>query len=132
MELINAIVAILALVGGFLCARAYLPHISLLGSRPSEYLARGLVLSSLAVGPRSFYWDVMRHMLPDHFPKLHDLLGGISINIGFNVLLVIGIYMILKARYLTIPEEERKNYSIISAVFYPTGLWPRLTKRELD
>ena len=128
MDLINTLVAIMALIGGLLCARAYLPHIELMGKNPSDYLARGLVLSALSIGPRSLYWDVANHLMGDGFTQVQDALGGISINILFNLVLLWGIHSILKARYLSIPEEDRSKYTVFSAVFYPKGLWPRMSR----
>lgn len=33
MGMLNSIVAVLSLIGGLLCARAFLPHVKLLGNR---------------------------------------------------------------------------------------------------
>lgn len=128
MDLINAMMAIVVLIGGLLCARAYLPHIDLMGSNPSDYLARGMVLSALSIGPRVLYWDVVGQLMGGSLIKIQGALYGVPVNLLFNLVLLWGIHSILKARYLSIPEEDRSKYTVFSAVFYPNGLWARMGK----
>lgn len=129
MGMLSTALAIIALIGGVLSARAFLPHVNVFGRSPSSNLARGLVLAAASVGPRTFYWDVMKNFLGPNWAVVRDLMGGNTVNILFNLVLLLGIYYILKARLLTIPDEERWRYNIITAAFFPSGIWPRLTRR---
>lgn len=124
MATINIIVASLALIGGILCGRAFLPHINILGKRPTEYLARGLFLCALSGFPRIAHWDVLR-------PVTGQIWSMPGANLAFDLVMLLGIYFILKARWLTIPDDERGDYNIITAVFYPKNIMPRL-RRDSD
>ena len=128
MTLINTIIATLALLGGLLSARAFLPHVHLMGTRASDNLARGLVLSALSTFPRTFYWDVMRSFLGDKWLFVRDAMGGVAANSIFNAILLLGIYYILRARWLTVPSAERHKYNLFTAAFYPNGIWARLSR----
>lgn len=124
MAAINTILAILALLGGGLCARAFLPHVRLFGPRPVDNLARGLLICAFSAFPRTAFWDLA-------WPALRDLLtAGIVTNILFNGVMVIGLYYILRARWLTIPEQDRPRYNLITAAFYPSNLFPRLRRDD--
>lgn len=124
MDAINAALAIIALMGGFLCARAFLPHINITGNRPVDLLARGLLACGLATFPRIAFWDVAWAILGIQSPL------GIATNLTFNAVLLVGVYWILRARWLTIPENERPFYNIFTAAFYPSNLFPRLRRED--
>lgn len=124
METLNTIIAVLTLLGGVLCGRAFLPHIKILGSRPVDNLARGLLICALSAFPRTAFWDVVWTAFPDYVSF------GIGVNLMFNGVMLIGLYYILRARWLTIPAEVRKHYNIFTAVIYPDTLFPRLRKED--
>jgi hypothetical protein len=124
MAAVNTALAILTILGGVLCARAFLPHVRLLGPRPVDNLARGLLICAFSAFPRTAFWDLA-------WPGLRDVLtGGIATNILFNAVMVVGIYFILRARWLTIPEGDRERYNLITAAFYPSNLFPRLRRDD--
>lgn len=124
MALANVIMACAALIGGMLCARAFLPHVHIFGPRPVDNLARGILIGTLESFPRIFYWDVIWTL------HLFRLPTGVSTNLIFNAALLIGIFYVLRARWLTIPEAERGRYNILTAAFYPDALWPRLRRDD--
>lgn len=129
IELINLAVAVLALLGGFLAARGFLPHVDLFGSRPSSHLARGLVIGAISTFPRLTVWDVVWQF--DAGSEVLRAVGSAPVNLVFNLLLLVSIWEILKARWLALPEEDRDQVSIWRAAFYPGGeLWPRLTRKD--
>lgn len=124
MATVNTVLAILTLLGGALCARAFLPHVRLLGPRPVDNLARGLLICAFSAFPRTAFWDLA-------WPGLRDFLtGGAVTNAVFNGVMCVGLYFILRARWLTIPEEERGRYNLITAAFYPSNLFPRLRRDD--
>ncbi len=121
-ETANTILALLTLLGGALCARAFLPHIRVLGPQPVDNLARGLLICALSAFPRTAFWDLA-------WPTLRDVLPmGLATNIFFNGVMLVGMYFILRARWLTIPEKHRSRYNVITAAFYPSALFPSLRR----
>ena len=130
---VNTATAIMAILGGLLCARGYFPHVKILGGSAANNLARGLGLSALGVFPRVFWWDLTRLLLgQEWWPVVRDLMGGVAINAGFNLILLAGVYFVLRARYLIIPEDERGRYNVITAAWYPKTVGLRLLIRRDD
>ena len=124
MAMLNTFLAIFVLLGGLLCGRAFLPHVNVMGGRPADNLARGLMVCAFGAFPRIAYWDVFWGAMGVSLP------GGIVTNLLFNTALLIGIYYILKARWLTIPEDERGRSNLVTAVFYPSNIFPRLRRED--
>lgn len=121
-ETANTILALLTLLGGGLCARAFLPHVRVLGPQPVDNLARGLLICAFSAFPRTAFWDLAWPSLREAIPL------GIEANILFNGVMLVGMYYILRARWLTIPEDTRSRYNVITAAFYPSALFPSLRK----
>lgn len=124
MDTLNTVMAVIVVLGGLLCARAFLPHVSVFGPRPVDNLARGLVLCAMGSFPRITYWDVAWSVFGLASPL------GLATNLIFNIVLLSGVYFILRARWLTIPEAERHKYNVFTAAWYPQNIVPRLRQKE--
>ena len=107
-----------------------------------HHLALGLMVMHAAVFLRTLYWDVARDWMPPAaWEAWTDMTDGISVNLVFNVLLIFALYHSLKALKLSIPEDIRGDYTIVTAALYPrlrvmqalTGalrrIWRRLIRR---
>jgi len=114
---VNLVLGVMAILGGLLAARGYLPHLSLRGPSASAYLVRGLTISSFSIFPRIFVWDVLWRI--DKTDNFVMSVGSAPINIVMNVVLLVGIWQILYARLLTIPGAHRSQYNIFTAPGYP-------------
>ena len=102
---------------GALVLRAYMPHIQR-GQLddPVLWLAIGFVGVGAGFAGRSFYWDVVWYIQGNNTSTP-------LVNIGLNTLVIASQMCALRARYLTIPEADRKNYNIFTAAFYPAAFW---------
>ena len=124
---INTALALIALGGGLLAARGYLPHVDFWTRSPGAYLARGLLLCALSAFPRLTVWDLVWHM-----PAMREIVAAIGaspINLGFNMLLL-GLWHILHARWLIIPPPHRRRYNVLTAAFYPGCILPQIRARK--
>ena len=119
MTSLNGGFALLVLAGALLCARAFVPHLRMNDYEATGALARGLILCALGTFPRVAVWDVIYGLWGVAPPS------GLAFNIPFHLLILAGLYYILKARWLSLPERERDRYNIITAVFYPDDVWMR-------
>jgi len=87
-------------------------------------LARAILLITAAMGLRSTYWAAVA-------PDLRAEIGKAPANIIFGVLLLWGAFNIFRVLHLTIPENERGHYSLLTAPFYPRR-WRILLARTFD
>lgn len=84
------------------------------------HMAVGLLMMHLAVFLRTLYWDAFRNLAPEElWTWWYDWSGESSINVFFNVLVILAGYHSLKALHLAIPADVRAEYSLIGAAFYP-------------
>ena len=112
---LNLFLAAILLCAGVLAARGFMPHLDFWGRSAAGYLARGLAICALSAFPRLFVWDVAWRINADLVMRV----GPGPINMVVNLILLLGLWHILKARHLTIPEPHRGRYSIFTAPFYP-------------
>lgn len=80
------------------------------------------MICALSSFPRTAFWDLAW--------GLFGVSAKLPMNLFFNLIMLLGIYFILRARWLTIPEEDRWEYNIFTAVVYPDTLFPRLRKED--
>ena len=85
-----------------------------------RHMALGLILMHIAVLTRTLYWDVLRRIVgTDAWGGWFGLAERSSINIVFNVMIVLASYHALRALKLSIPEDIRARYSLVGSAFYP-------------
>lgn len=121
MEVLNMIAAIMAILLALLVARAYLPHVSLTGGEPVDNLARAFVIASTVYFTRTLHWDVIYVLQGNHA-------SNPELNLAINVAIMVAEYFALKARYLTIPAEDRGRYNVFTAAWYPKDFKIRFTR----
>lgn len=103
--------SILSIVG--VSAMAYGYRASLFNpDRVVRLFAASLMLLAVGYTTRRFTWDVV-------MPFLFGIEFFSPLSIVFNVINIAAAYVGLKARWLMIPEEERKKWSWYSAWMYP-------------
>lgn len=114
----NVTAGVLVLMS-LLAGRAYLPNLLADMTPPACSLAWGFVSFSAGSVGRVVYWSFPRLVLGDDWPRAAQALGGLNVNILFEVFMIVGVYLILRARYLAIPEEDRGDYNVFTCVTYP-------------
>ncbi|MGR3821625.1 MAG: hypothetical protein ACU0A5_03515 [Salipiger marinus] len=111
--------ALATLLIGLWAARAYIPNLLASMTPPAAHLAWGFFFVAFGAIGRSVYWSFGRVVTGDEWPFVRDLLGGLNINMGFELCLIVGLLLILRARLLAIPEDDRPAYNLFTCVTYP-------------
>lgn len=125
MATLNAFLALISALGGILVAIAYLPHVSLFGLSPASNIVRAATLAGLAYYPRALYWDV-------YWFAMGYKVSNPLLNCAVSALIILSVYFALRARYLAIPDEERGEYNIITAIRYPNKMRFWIASRGSD
>ena len=123
LDTITSIPAISALA---LVFRGFWPFMV---KHPSEELRLFSIGMIMIVGGkmlRIFYWNVLRSGIieydPDAWLAWVRLVHGASyVNGIFNLIFLVGSIYILRGFMAMIPADERKNWNILTAPFYPHG-----------
>ena len=117
---INEITALAAIVALLLVARGFLPLVQLWRGDFLGYVASGLTISTVSLLLRMTHWDVLRAFVDDAvWLSWRTATGGAMVNAIPNIGVVIGCLCLLKARWLLIPAEDRHNWNLFTAPFYP-------------
>jgi hypothetical protein len=123
---------ILTLGAGLCVIRGFTPHAMVKDEDVTYRLSAGISLVIIAYVARGFYWGVAPAIVNVAGPSLWDRwyeMTGTSVNLLFTAVMLRGLFHLLVLLLLLIPEEERGNWSIWSAPFYPTG---RIVIRTAD
>lgn len=139
---INEITALGAIAALLLVARGFLPLVQMWRADFLGYVASGLTISSVSLLLRMTHWDILRTFVSDDvWLSWRTVTGGVAVNALPNLGVMIGCVCLLKARWLLIPEEDRGDWNLITAPFYPArrciavifarrGLWARKKGRD--
>mgnify|MGYP003644715735 CR=1 FL=1 len=124
-------------VAGFILAvmifRGLLPHSLVKTEGPTYRLSAGINLIIVAYVARSFYWEVvpvaLRFVHPSAWASWYGY-TGLAINMLFSLLFIRGLSHLLILLWLLIPSEDRKDWTIWSAPWYPNhNYFTRLSQR---
>ncbi len=125
MHLVNSMFAILTTVMLLVIWRGIFAWAMRRERDATMHLALGLSALLWAVVFRVIYWDVVPQIVdwfsPGRWEEWVTLTGWTRINILWDLLLIFGGYHMLKALHLMIPEEERADWPLWRAPFYPHG-----------
>ena len=89
-------------------------------------LSRSILLFSISLFLRASYYLTIYLYYGDR----NVILGSFT-NILHGLILIIGGYYILRVLHLTIPEEERHGWNLITAPFYPKK-WRNIFTRKME
>jgi len=133
-NLITSVPAVLALA---LVARGFIPFSSRAGSEELRLFSLGMLWMIATFMLRTAYWGVVRSTVlaidPDLWRGWSEIVDGPDhVNALFNIGFMVGGFYILRGFYVMIPAEERHNWSVISAPFYPGGWCVRRLTRLLS
>lgn len=98
----------------------------------TRWFVRGFGWIAAGYMLRGFYWDVFwqtfRYLDRDRAYVWSDVVGGTAINIIFYVMVLYGIYCVLKCREAMIEEAERWRWPWYKAWMHPDRFtiirWP--------
>ncbi len=83
-------------------------------------LTLGFLLLYFQVMARTIYWDLLPRWLPEAaWTAWSAITHGPVFNVVFHAWVVLASWYSLQAIHRSIPEPERKRYSIWTAVAYP-------------
>lgn len=98
----------------------------------TKWFVRGFGLIALGYMLRGFYWDVFwqifRYLDRESAYSWSEMVGGTAINVVFYLIVLVGVYCVLKSREAMIEEEERHRWPWWKAWMHPDTLriirWP--------
>lgn len=122
-NLITSIPAVLVLA---LVARGFIPFSTRAVSEELRLFSSGMLWMIGTFMFRTAYWGIVRGTVisvdPDLWRYWSEIIEGPDhVNAAFNVGFMVGGFYILRGFLAMIPPEERGNWSLLSAPFYPGG-----------
>ena len=112
------ITSLFLLILAGLAARAFIPNLYSQMTPAAGSLAWGFFWFCFGGIGRSFFWAWLRVLAGEHWLTVRNAVGGLHANVAFDLAMIFGLYLILRARLLAIPEEERGKWNIITACTY--------------
>lgn len=127
--MLNAIMTFLSIVGMLAIAYGYR------GALRERYTATWFfvlsnILLAASVTLRLLYWDIVWVIMKNEWPESamawRSIMGRAEMNVVFNAIFLIGVYLGLKSRQLLIPDEERADWPWYVSWLHPTRMriWP--------
>lgn len=114
---------IIAAVLGSWGMAGFVPHLMRPERRAAWWFALAVVLLLLKAGGRSFYWDGLHLFIGEETADaFRARMGGLDFNWVFNTFAILAGLAVLKLLHLLIPEDERHNYTPLSAPLFPAKL----------
>lgn len=109
----EAVIALLVAGGGYLILRGFLPIVMRWHQRDAVWhMASGVFFFLGPIALRLAYWA--------YAPlEVRQMLGKSGPNVLTGVVVLYGIFLLLKLQWLIIPEHDRHRWSIFSAPWYP-------------
>lgn len=130
---ITIMLAILSIVGTVATVLGFRTSFREVGEH-TWWFMMGFSAFAVAYNLRSIYWDVfwtaLRHYDKNIAIAWSDATGGTAINILFYLMVLIGIFCVLKSRQLMIPEDERDSWPWWKGWLHPRNIGFRIRKRK--
>lgn len=124
MTWINEATASVAIILWVLVARGFWPHLRFRGDGPLHYMVQGVSLVSAIVVVRLSYWDLARPAARalGWIPPIDPAWSLTILNGAFNAAAAVAAWLILVGFHATLPDDERRFYTPLTAPFYPRGI----------
>lgn len=124
MIYLNALVSLLTVAGLTAAALAWRHSLRQRDGGPEWYFAAAKVLFAVGIGFRLLLWDVgwgLGTRLHVTTQTLFTAMGGVSVNMVSNGVLLCGVYCSLRSRWLLIPPQDRHHWPWWRAWQHPDG-----------
>ena len=117
----NMITAMAAFVLMGLVAVGFAPHLKWRGHDANSMMSVFVAVVSGVLWMRLLWWSLLRPMLGavGMMPPSTAAPWVYMINIGFDLGAIVAALAALMALYLSLPEDERKHYNLLTVPFYP-------------
>ncbi len=130
---ITIMLAILSIAGTVMTVLGFRTSFREVGEH-TWWFMMGFSLFAATYNLRSMYWDVFWTALK-HYDKKSALAwseatGGTAVNVFFYLLILIGIFCVLKSRQLMIPEYERAAWPWWKGWLHPKNLGFNILRRK--
>jgi hypothetical protein len=120
IEYISAAVATVQTALLVLVTRGFFPLIRQKTDSAIYHLSIGVTAILLALAVRAFYWDALRVLTgPEAWLAFATAVGRPIPNTVFGLVVIYGLWHMLCLLHTLIPAEDRKDYSVWTAPFYP-------------
>ena len=125
MIYLNAAVSMLTVLGLTAIAYAWRHSLRQRDGAAEWFFAASKVMLAIGIGLRLITWDAIYGIGKELTPVTRELftaVGGVSINVMSSGIILIGVYLSLKARQLLIPEGDRDRWPWFVAWLHPRRL----------
>lgn len=79
---------------------------------------------------RALFWDAVPVWVGDDWAAVYSAVGGVSINVIWNVAFIYGCWRALKALHLMVPDTDRSNWPVWRAWLYPPWRRRRIVRKS--
>jgi hypothetical protein len=124
----NTITAFVAMAFSLLVLKAFWYRMTLRPKTDIDYFLTGIVLMTIAIFWRLFYWDASQHLMMLILSEniWHSTVGnsiGAWSNAIVNIIFICSFYCWLEAIVKRLPLEEQDNWNAFTIAFYPFKLF---------
>ena len=132
-EILASWLVVVSVVLAGMIFRGLLPHSLIKSEGPTYRLSAGINFMLAAYIARSFYWEVvpvaLRFVHPSAWISWYGY-TGLAINMIFSLLFLRGLSHLLVLLWLLIPNEDRNEWTLWTAPWYPNhNFFTRLSDR---
>lgn len=117
LEILTAVVSLLAFSLAVWTALGFLRLRRGVESRLARNFSLCLIILGGSYAGRSVLWNMILPVI-DPEQKFYEA-GGLAINLVWDALVIIGVYYGLRALHLTLPEQEQRHWTWLTAPLYP-------------
>lgn len=93
----------------------------------TRWFIKGFGFIALGYMIRGFYWDVfwqtLRYANREAASQWSEATGGTAINVVFYIIVLYGVYCVLKCREAMVPPDDRPNWPWYKAWSHPDGVF---------
>lgn len=117
----NEVTAVPAFILLLLVAVGFIPYIGFRGRDPRTLMRRSWLCLGFYTEFRLFYWDILAPSMSalGRWGDVSMTVSGSLMNASFNLVAIAAALMALASLHGAIPDDERSNYTWLTAPIYP-------------
>lgn len=134
IDLLLIISTVLATLLLFLVMWAFRRHALSTEDTALTDLIAGLFWLAASILMRGLWWDGLPSLIGrESFRSLYGYpIYGFWPNIVFHIVVIVAAWRLLRGFWLMIPEEDRGQYGVLTAAFYPRRIQLRFSRKDRE